>query len=93
MTKHLSTCPVAADNFVCHYSYHDFDACNCGRFAEHPVLNVTQYNGEWHLYLIRGRLAYSVYSAKSLDDCREYCRCAGRNMLIGSPSFPWGNLV
>ena len=57
-----------------------------------PSLDCTNRNGEWVCYQHRSGLAYEIFNARTLDECREYARCAGFDgIVIGSPSVPWGN--
>ena len=53
----------------------------------------TTRRGElWVCYRTNATHAIEMFDAKTLDECREWARCAGFDgIVIGSPSRPWGN--
>lgn len=54
-------------------------------------VNVTRRGQDWVCYRCTNTAAFELFNG-SLDDCREWARCAGYDgIVIGSPSLPWGN--
>lgn len=55
-------------------------------------VDVTRRDGVWVCYRTTTSFAFELFNGQSLDDCREWARCAGFDgIVIGSPSRPWGN--
>lgn len=55
------------------------------------TVDVTRRGGFWVCYRSTSSAAWELFNG-TLDDCREWARCAGFDgIVIGSPSRPWGN--
>ena len=56
------------------------------------AVDVTRRDGQWVCYQTTESFAFEMFNSQSLDECREWARCAGFDgIVIGSPSRPWGN--
>lgn len=55
------------------------------------TVDVTRRGQFWVCYRSTASAAWELFNG-TLDDCREWARCAGFDgVVIGSPSLPWAN--